>query len=782
MASQMTANTDGDIPTDVYLSFVRSLFGNRMTLRAGMIAHVVTCLLIYLKVRDPAYLVFAGLIFLIFVGRNQSFHRFDEVEFSVNDRATIARWERIYTIGVGLLALTVGCMTGYSFFFTRDNFAELASLSITMGSMVSVVGRNYGSKRIVDIISVSACAPFLIALFLRGDLFMALLGLLIIPLILTTRSMANGVREFLYDNVMAHREFAKIAGRFDTALNNMPHGLFMLDKDRRIVVANRKAVELLGLRDRVTLTGHTINAILRYGVRRTLLTEERADVVRSQLEGLLEGRKSRALLKFADDRYLEFTAKRRSNEGAVLIFENVTARIRAEEKIMHMARYDQLTGLPNRAYFAEFVEQNIRDMPDDERFALVVLDIDDFKHVNDTSGHMTGDRLLCALSARLTGLADDTMTLARFGGDEFVIFVRKVKDEAHVDQLMTELFDSLRGTYLINGNRLFVSLSAGVVVATKSESRLDHLHIKADLALYETKHNNKNGWTIFAEDMDEKYTRLQKMKAALRDAIRTKSFSVVYQPMFAAGTMTVASCEALSRWYHPEFGSVSPATYIPLAEEMGVVGELTRHMLNVACRDCANWGDDVGVSVNLSANDLRNEDVVDMVEGALKASGLEASRLQLEVTESAFVQDMSEAKRVLEKLREKGVVIAIDDFGTGYSSLSYLHLLPLNKVKIDRSFVSDITGNEQTFKLLKGIVHLSRELGMEVVIEGVETEEQLQLIRNSNCAEFVQGFFFGVPVPYGSIAELISSISGRDRTQLAPAEAALAEDKRHSVE
>ena len=257
--------------------------------------------------------------------------------------------------------------------------------------------------------------------------------------------------------------------------------------------------------------------------------------------------------------------------------------------------------------------------------------------------------------------------------------------------------------------------------------------------------------------MDEKYTRRQKLKAALRDAVREKAFNVVYQPMFTVDTVQVAACEALSRWYHPEFGAVSPSVYIPLAEEMGIVGELTRYMLDVACRDCSGWRNGAAVSVNLSANDLRNKDIISMVSEALKSADLEARRLQIEVTESAFVQDAAKAKAVLLELRAMGVTIAIDDFGTGYSSLSYLNVLPLNKIKIDRSFVSDITNDERTLKLLKGVVNLSRELGLEIVVEGVETEEQLELIRSTNSADFIQGFIFGLPMPSSGIAELTAT-------------------------
>lgn len=768
LAVRMSGKTEDNIPADVYLSFVRSLYGNRMTLRAGMIVHVSTCLLIYLKLGDPAYLVFSAIVFSIGLLRLFSLGLFDKSDVSSMDSHQIAVWEWRYIFGAGLATLMLGIMTGYSFLMTQDTFAQIATTSITLAAMVSVVGRNFGSKINVDIISSAALVPIMISLVLLGNTYMAILALLIVPFILTTRSMANGVREFLYDNVMSHREIAIIADRFNAALNNMPHGLFMLDSANRILVANKKAAELLKVPNREILRDHSINAVLRYGVHRNVIASERAKVIQRQLDDLVAGRESRTLICFSDTLYLEFSARRRKEKGVVLIFEDVTARIKAEEKITHMARFDSLTGLSNRGYFAETIEKCVAAADDDEKFALVVMDLDDFKHVNDTNGHLTGDRLLCALSARLNSVANENMTLSRFGGDEFVLFVRNVQGPDDINALMSNLFDTLRGTYLVDGNKLFVSLSAGVVIGSKSEFRLDDMQIKADLALYETKHNDKNTWTIFAEEMDEKYMRRQRLKAALREAVRDRSFSVVYQPMFTADTIQVACCEALSRWYHPDFGAVSPADYIPLAEEMGIVGELTRHMLDVACRDCAGWTNGASVSVNLSANDLRNRDIVDMVMSALKSANLDASRLQVEVTESAFVQDARKAKAILKDLRSKGVTIAIDDFGTGYSSLSYLNVLPLNKIKIDRSFVSDITNDDRTFKLLKGLVHLSRELGLEIVVEGVETEEQLALIRSTKSADLIQGFIFGTPMPNSGIMALAESTSGR--RDLTPAE------------
>ena len=259
----MGGNQQGQIPTDVYLSFVRSLYGNRMTLRAGMISHVTTCALIFFKVQDPVYLAFGGIIFALWIIRAASMRRFDSVEFTDHDRDLIKKWEWRYIAGSGLVTLMLGLMNCYAFLVSHDTFAQLAALSVTIGTMVSVVGRNFGSKTNVDIISLAACLPIMIGMFLAGSIYTAILGVLVIPLIVTTRAMANGVREFLYENVLSRREIALIADRFNAALNNMPHGLFMLDENSRIVVANRKAAELLSVGDREMLSNHRLDAVLR---------------------------------------------------------------------------------------------------------------------------------------------------------------------------------------------------------------------------------------------------------------------------------------------------------------------------------------------------------------------------------------------------------------------------------------------------------------------------------------------------------------------------------------
>ena len=744
---------------DIRLSFVSSLYQKRGTLFVGMIAHVVTASAVYARLFDPFYLVWAGVLCCIWAARAADMVAFDRADKSKFTLADTLRWERRYVTGSLVAAFALGTMCSHALVLAQDPFAELATISVTIATLISVVGRNFGSKLNVDMIILAACLPMMVGFLLAEDRFMTVLAVLLLPLFLTTRSMANGVRDFLFNAVIAERQTAQIAERFDTALNNMSHGLFMLDGDGRIEVANHKAREILELDPALDLRGRALKAALRLGARNGVIPRENLYQVSAQLERLANGDEARALVKFGHEIWLEFTSRRHGENGVVLIFEDVTSRIAQEEKILQMARFDNLTGLPNRSWFNELVAERLARPGHARQVALAVLDLDDFKHVNDTLGHIAGDKLLMAVSGRLKTLSRDRFIVSRFGGDEFVIFFPEVDDVAVINTLMDKIVEAVRGTYLIDGNRIFVTLSGGAAMASSHGLSVEDLHIRADLALYDAKRRDKNRWSLFVESMDAKYSARHKLKTDLREAIRTETMDVAYQPMFVPDGTRILGAEALSRWNHPEMGAVSPAVYIPLAEEMGIIGDLTRCMLNRAARDCSLWPDSLFVSVNLSAHDLRTRDIIAVVSDTLHRHGLAAHRLHLEITESALVDDPVTVRSILEELREMGMTIAIDDFGTGYSSLSYLDLLPLNKVKIDRAFVANITDDPRKLKLLRGVANLSRELGLDIVVEGVETEAQLKLIRDNNCADLVQGYIFGAPMQNSSFTELAARLA-----------------------
>lgn len=382
----------------------------------------------------------------------------------------------------------------------------------------------------------------------------------------------------------------------------------------------------------------------------------------------------------------------------------------------------------------------------DELVALAVIDLNHFKHVNDTYGHQAGDELLRQFAQRLDSLDEQRFVASRFGGDEFVLFIQGMKDRSQIKTVMDEVVTYLSGVYEFSAQQIHLDISAGVAVDVMKNLDLRGLHVNADLALYEAKSSESDRWAAFVEAMDTKYRSRQKLKNDLREAIKEGSLTVVYQPIVSLNSLRIVAVEALSRWYHPQLGAIGPADYIPLAEEMGIITELTRFMLRRACQDCAGWGHKIGVSVNLSAIDLKNTEIADIVVDALNNAQLPPYLLEVEVTESAIISDRLKTCDMLQKLKNSGINIALDDFGTGYSSLSYLNTLPLTKVKIDRSFVRDIVTDRRAFMLLRGVTQLSHELGFGVTIEGVESEEQLKLIRSTGGADLVQGFLLGTPL------------------------------------
>lgn len=746
---------DQNVPTDVYLSFVSSLFDNRFTLFTGMVVHILTFFTVYVQTGAAFYLVLCGCFVLVFSFRLRSFYLFDREDKPSLSRAQIAAWERRYVLGGASTMAILGIGSGYAMLAFQDTFAELACIAVAMATMVSIVGRNYGSRLAVDLQTLACCAPMVIGSLLAQDVFKSLLSLMLIPFWLTTRAMANGVRDFLYENVIASREMAKIADRFDTALSNMTHGLLMLDPDNRIEVINRKACELLNLGDGRRLTGCDLDVVLRYGVRHTFIDGAMPSLLQKQLAQLTQGLSSRAVMHFSEDLVLEFSAKRREEGGVVLIFEDVTARVRADRKILHMARYDSLTGLPQRGYFNDILRERLEQADAiGPTIGLMILDVADFKHVNDLKGHLAGDKLLSVVATRLTELAAGRAVVGRLVGDHFILFFPNVERSEDLGDEMRQLHAAACDRYDIDGTQIPVLFSAGAVLLDSAEPKMEEWPVKLDIALLESKARNRGQFTLFEDEMDARHFERQRLKADLRTAVDEHAITVVYQPMFTPDGHGLLCCEALARWHHPEKGAIAPNIFIQIAEEMGIVTAITQQVLRKACIACGSWPQSIAVSVNLSVYDLRHEDLFATVEAILAETGLAPRRLHLEVTESSLIEELSDARAVLDRLRSLGITISIDDFGTGFSSLSYLDTLPVDVVKIDRSFVRDIGENQRRLKLLRGIVSLARGLDIGIVIEGVETREQLTLIRQHNCADLIQGYVFSMPIAAQAVEAL----------------------------
>lgn len=745
-----------------HAEFTRTLYSHRSPLVLGLVGHLLSFGLIYTRVWDTVFLVAGAILVLVLWARLADMKRFDRACQATMNLGQSRMWERRYIAGGAAAATTLGLTCGYSVYAVPDPFASFAAVGITMTSLLSVVGRNFGSPANINVMTAATCIPIMAAMLASFDPYMMAMGLLFVPMFTATRTMALGVRRFLQENIIKNRKIQGLADQFETALNNMPHGLIMLDSDMRVNVVNRKAVSLFEAPGRRFFKGHTLTSALERAVAAGRLEPVAAAAVAGQLDRLVHGDSHMETLAIRPDLLIEASAKV-SPGGIVLNFEDVTKRIMQERKVARLARYDTLSGLPNRAHMAEMVEEAVAAMNPGDYVAFSVFDIDGFKHVNDTFGHQAGDEVIRYVGSRLADLGEPRAIVGRLGGDEFVICIPGLSSSENVHPIMDGLYGRITGERAIAGTRMTVSVSGGVVVSRKENFNLDEVLTRADHALYESKRSENVTWSLFNEDMDRQYRDKQALRRDFIAALGAGEISVVYQPMHSPDGGTVGCFEALARWEHPERGFVPPPEFIKIAEENGLVGEVTRQVLDKACRDCATWPGDVSVSVNLSAIDLGSRTILDVIRGALENSGLDPWRLQVEITETMLVDDRESTARILRRIRAMGVQTALDDFGTGYSSLSYLDSLPLNKVKVDRSFVRKVAVERRARDLLHRLVGLCRTIGLEVVVEGVETEAQLDVIRETGEVAWVQGYHFSKPMKPQEVIPYMDSVTAETR-------------------
>jgi diguanylate cyclase (GGDEF)-like protein len=754
----MKRTKPGNIPADVYIQFVRSLFNSVHTVVVGASIHALLAFTAYWETGSRIYIWLAGLLFAAGLWRYAGMLRFRK-DLIIASREEAWKWERNYILRGSVQALLVGTFGFVALKIAPSEFAEVAAACVIFGSIVTVAGRNYGSPRMVAIFSAAFLVPFATGFFIRGNFAYVLLGLMAVPCFFIVKSTADQIREVLFSAVIGHKTAKQLAQRFDRALNTMPHGLVMLSPAGEVVVANSEASHLMLTASPERLLGRSLKSLMARGVAAGLLSRKDAQFAETQLtKALHEGRDRKLLLSFKNGRHFEFSTREGHDELGVITFEDVTARVEAEERVRFMARYDNLTGLANRAYFHEQVMEMMAGGDRERLCGLAVFDLDDFKSVNDTLGHPVGDGLIYAVAERLSAFADEDVRISRFGGDEFMVFFDRIDDEAAFGRKLDAIFDGLQGEVDVAGHCLRIQCSAGAVLNMVGDTDVDGMIVKADLALYKAKDQGKNAWRLFEAAMDAAFRNRQVMKADLRSAVEARDLRVVYQPIVAMDTMRIASCEALCRWDHPQLGPISPSVFIPLAEEMGIISEISSFMLTAACAECAKWPEPITVCINLSAKDFRERSIVDKIRNTLAMSGLAPHRLEVEVTETALLDDKSLTREYLDELKALGVRIALDDFGTGYSSLSYLHTLPLDKVKIDRSFLLDVARSERSLQLLRGIADLSRSIGLVVTMEGVETFEQLKVLAANVKPDLVQGFLFGSALTASGIETMSSTV------------------------
>ncbi len=424
-------------------------------------------------------------------------------------------------------------------------------------------------------------------------------------------------------------------------------------------------------------------------------------------------------------------------------------------KIVHMARTDALTDLPNRVAFHEAMYHAATRAARGEAFAVLSLDLDRFKQVNDTLGHPVGDALLRAVAGRLGSLARDVDTVARLGGDEFSVVQANVAGPDAAALLAQRIIDDVRAPYDVLGHRIVIGATVGIALGGPEARDVDTLVRNADLALYRAKQEGRGGYRFFEPDMDARAQARRQLELDLRGAIERQEFELYYQPLMSVSDRRIAAFEALIRWRHPTRGLVPPDEFIPLSEEIGLIVPIGAWVLRAACGEAARWPQPVNVAVNLSAVQFARGDVAQQVAAALRESGLSPTRLEVEITETALLTDSAATLKTLHALRALGVRIAMDDFGTGYSSLSYLRSFPFDKLKIDRSFIRDLAEAGESAAIVRAIASMGRSLGIATTAEGVENEQQMAQLVRDGCTE-LQGYFFGRPCPASDVARLLA--------------------------
>ena len=758
LASQ-SDDPDQKLSPSIHAALVDSLFEAPAPLLTGLVFAAIAAVMTALKTGET--LIWACVALLIATGALRAFdlQRY-QARKSTLTAAKAAGWKKRYQTRAIVQPAAIGIWCATTLLSSDDAVAHMICLSVTTGLVAGGAARAYGRQWIFQLQVALCFGPTVVALALRGTPYYMAMSVVCAAFIVALIQISANLHRIFMQALMAREREAALAGQFDTALNNMPHGLCMFSADGLLAVMNHRFSEIMNLSDNVAHRGADAGDIVAACVSAGSISAASGKMILAEIEST----QARDIITTDPDasrgRSLSWTFQPMAGGGAVVLLEDITERRNAEARITHLARYDELTALPNRVNFRDEIERLLAVPHDAEQLsALLFIDLDQFKQVNDTLGHPCGDQLLCAVADRLRNMLRPEDFVARFGGDEFVVFQQNIKSNEDAAHLARRIVDHLSERYKIDNHLVEIGASIGIAMTSPHVSA-DTLLKNADMALYRAKADGRGTYCFFRDEMAQTVEARRILELDLRKALANEEFELFYQPLVNLKSGRITTCEALLRWNHPMRGTVSPVDIIPVAEDMGLIVDLGRWILRKACMECMKWPEGVSVAVNFSPQQFHQRDVLSEVRYALEVSGLPANRLEIEITESSLLRNTQLTHDVLTQLRSLGVRISLDDFGTGYSSLSYLHNFPLQKVKIDRSFLEGID-TDRPLTLLRGVARLSADLGMSVVVEGIETNEQLELISADGTVTEAQGYLFSRPVPAVRVRQLLSASHGR---------------------
>ena len=742
------------MPLDVFASRVDALYQDPKTLLAGSFAATAAGTYVAVSDRSVALVVCIAAVALVNLVRFGCIFWYFHRRCDLKKRSEYAAWKRRYIVLAALHVALLCTLPTVVFAVTDDHASQLLSFSVAIGYLAGISGRNFACKELVIAQVAASAVPLSAAMIIGGGHYLAAIPLGLLPFFVGIVSIATRLRSLLSDLNASEQNSRHIATRFDAALNNMPIGLLMFDPNGRLLVANHRTHEILGTRLESGMNAQTAVASSRPSIKAT-----RSDV--SHLAALFAARMKRMpsgplFTETLNDVALKIAFQAMNDGGTVVLVEDITEQRKAEHVIERLATFDSLTNLPNRAHFLREFERVLTNKVG-ETHALLFVDLDDFKRVNDTLGHAVGDELLRIVADRLRNVVGGGGFVSRLGGDEFVILLQSIGQLSEASAIASRTINIIDIPADISGHKLSVGASIGISIVPRDGKEAGEILQKADLALYSAKKKGRGKFVFFEAEMEVAAHARAALEADLKSALANEEFSLVFQPQYQLATGAITAFEALIRWRHPQRGWIPPATFIPVAEEIGLISEIGEWVLAQACAEARNWPDHIGIAVNVSPVQFDRSDVVGAVKRVLMNTGLTSTRLDLEITESALMQRGEHTTAILRYLREQGIKIVLDDFGTGYSSLSYLDQFPIDKLKIDRSFVQRIETDARSRVLLRGVTNMCADLGLRVVVEGVETTTQLQSIIEDTTVHEIQGYLFSRPLDPAQARVLIKA-------------------------
>ena len=550
------------------------------------------------------------------------------------------------------------------------------------------------------------------------------------------------------------------ADQLDLTLEYMNQGIMLVTYDQRIPIINRRCGELLDLPAEFIQNPPRFDQLAKYETATGKLTEASVRIVADFVAGEL-GVCERTM---PNGSIIEVRRGSLPDGGFVQTFTDVTKRSRAEADAIRLSSEDPLTGLPNRRIFRSVLDQISQETPAIDggqpaaEFAVLFLDLDRFKSINDTLGHQIGDLLLQEIAQRLKRSVSANEVLARLGGDEFAVVVRTVESRPALEALASRMIEAAQKPFEIGGHRIRSGISIGIAIGPCDGANCDELLIAADLALYAVKAQGRGSYKFYHAAMNRELKERRQLEIDLREAIEQNELELYYQPILNLRSNVITGFEALARWRHPVNGMVPPTVFIPIAEDTGLIQPLGEWALREACRSAAHWPSNLSIAVNLSPVQFSAPNLSEVVRHVLAETGLEPHRLELEITEGVFMANNESTLSTLRQLKQFGARISLDDFGTGYSSLSYLRSFPFDKIKVDRSFVSDLAEGTEHVVIVQAVVSIARALGMTTLAEGIETVGQHEFLAALDCDEG-QGYLFSPPVPIEKVTEMIAKWS-----------------------